>query len=519
MKNTLKKSGKIKQTLPRLYLPLLILLTAGYCMTSLPAGTDFWAHAAVGRWIITHHQIPQQTLFLWSDKIPWIWHSWLSKIIFYECLAHVPENIGSLIAMIITAFAAIFSLLIWWKVWLKNQVKLSDTTTPGLLAALIFFLAIYVAHERFFPRPEIFSAVLLTLLLLLLVRGVTSWRSLIAIFLMFALWANLHAGLAVGLVFLTITFLCNLLQDRNWKISRWELLAIIAAIAGVFVNPYGWHYWAALKPVASVTFSFINEWKPFWKTPLMETPIIISAFLCFAAAFAAWLVSERRRLEHLGWLIAAFVLFIMARRNTWILAQVVLAVVACNPKLFVTAESWNRLQKWLHRKQIVSIPTKLQTVARWGMCVWLFYAVLAAPSNKFWFGHFVDPDAPRQAAQFLRTIPTGQRIFNDYEISSYLEWKLNGKPPLFIDLLNAYHPDVMQDYVNTIDGGGEAAQLLKKWHINYIILPQIENDQFIGRLFVWLSVQPKWEMVYNQADGVIWKYNPNAKPKSLFQLQ
>jgi hypothetical protein len=209
----------------------------------------------------------------------------------------------------------------------------------------------------------------------------------------------------------------------------------------------------------------------------------------------------------------------MARRNTWILAQVVLAVVACNPKLFVTAESWNRLQKWLHRKQIVSIPTKLQTVARWGMCVWLFYAVLAAPSNKFWFGHFVDPDAPRQAAQFLRTIPTGQRIFNDYEISSYLEWKLNGKPPLFIDLLNAYHPDVMQDYVNTIDGGGEAAQLLKKWHINYIILPQIENDQFIGRLFVWLSVQPKWEMVYNQADGVIWKYNPNAKPKSLFQLQ
>jgi hypothetical protein len=408
--------------------------------------------------------------------------------------------------------------LIWWKIWLKNQLQSGDNI-PGVFMVLLFFLAIYAAHERFFPRPEIFSAVLLTVLLLLIIRGFTSWHSLVALFLMFALWANLHAGLAAGLVLLVVTFLCNFLQDRNWKNSRWELMAIIAAVAGVFVNPYGWHYWAALKPVASVTFTYIDEWKPFWKAPLMETPIIVSTFLCFAAALAAWIVSERRRAAHLGWLIMAFVLFIMARRNTWILAQAVLAVAACNPKLFVTVNIWNRLQKWARRQQIVSIPTKLQIPVRWAICVWLFFAALAAPSTKFWFGHFVDPGAPIQAAQFLRTIPAGQRIFNDYEISGYLEWKLNGKPPLFIDLLNAYQPNIMQDYVNAINGGGDAAQLLKKWHINYIILPQVDDDHFIGRLFVWLSIQQKWEIVYNQADGVIWKYNPNAKPKPLFQLR
>jgi hypothetical protein len=419
----------------------------------------------------------------------------------------------------LTAFTAIFSLLIWWKVWLKNQFTFGEGATPGVFMVLLFLLAIYAAHERFFPRPEIFSAALLTFLLLLMIRGFTSWHSIIALFVMFALWANLHAGLAVGLLLLVVTFFCNFLQDRDWKKSRWELLAIIAAVAGVFVNPYGWHYWAALKPVASVTFTYIDEWKPFWKMPLMETPIIISAFLCFAAAFAAWIVSKHRRAAHLGWLIAAFALFIMARRNTWILAQVVLAVAACNPKLFVTVNIWNRLQKWARRKQIVSIPTKLQTATRWGMCVWLFFAALAAPSTKFWFGHFVDPDVPAKSAQFLRAIPAGKRIFNDYEISSYLEWKLGDKPPLFIDLLNAYHPEIMQDYVNAIDGGDQAARLLKKWHITYIILPQIDDDQFIGRLFVWLSIQQKWEIVYNQADGVIWKYNPNAKPKPLFQLR
>lgn len=77
----------------------------------------------------------------------------------------------------------------------------------------------------------------------------------------------------------------------------------------------------------------------------------------------------------------------------------------------------------------------------------------------------------------------------------------------------------MEDYIKIIDGGDEAATLLKKWRINYVVLPQIEDDQYIGRLFIWLSIQQKWEMVYNQPDGVIWKYNPNAKPKPLFQLK
>ncbi|MEO6906504.1 MAG: hypothetical protein ABI210_01310, partial [Abditibacteriaceae bacterium] len=470
--------------------------------------------------IIEHHQIPHHTLFLWSDNIPWIWHSWLSQVVFYELLAHVSDNIGSLLAMILTALTAIFSLLIWWKVWIRRQIELDAESTPGFLMPLLFLLAIYTAHARFYPRPEIFSAVFLTLLLLLLIRGITSWKSLLYLFVIFALWANFHAGLAVGLVILVISFLCNFVQDRNWKQSRWELLAITAAVAGVFVNPYGWHYWEALKPVASITFKYIDEWKPFWKIPMLETPVIVSSFLCFGVGIIAWVGSGRRRLEHLCWLLAAFALFLIARRNTWLLAEMMIAVVACNPKVFVTANIWISWQKITRRKQqIAERPLKLQAVARWGVCICLFIAVLEAQSDDFWQGQFVNPKVPAQAAQYLKALPTGQHIFNDYEGSSYLEWKLGGKPPLFIDLLNAYHPQIMEDYIKTIDGGDVAAKLLKKWRVNYVVLPQIQDDQYIGRLFIWISIQPKWEIVYNQPDGVIWKYNPNAKPKALLNFQ
>ena len=488
-------------------------------MTSLPAATDFWAHAAVGRWIIEHHQIPHHTLFLWSDNIPWIWHSWLSQVTFYELLAHVSDNTGSLLAMILTAFTALFSLLVWWRVWTRRQVELGAEATPGFLMALVFLLAIYTAHERFFPRPEIFSAVFLTFVLLLLIQRITTWKSLVALFIIFALWANFHAGLAMGLLLLVISFFCNLAQHRNGKQSGWELLAILAAVAGVFVNPYGWHYWAALKPVASVTFTFIDEWKPFWKYPPLATPIIISAFACFIIGVAAWVGSARRRLEHLCWLLATFVLFIMARRNIWILAQVMLAVVACNPRIFISAKIWNRIQKILRRQKISERPIKLQSLARWGVCICLFIAVLETLSPDFFHGYFAADNVPTKAAKFLQSIPPQDRIFNEYQISSFLEWKLNGKPPLFIDLLNAYHPQIMKDYLTIVDGGDAAATQLKKWRIRYIILPQLKSDQNPGRLMVWLSIQPKWVMVYTSTDAIIWKYEPNAKPKSLFQIQ
>ena len=38
--------------LPPLYLPLLIVLTFAQTWRTLGGGDDFWAHAAVGRWMV-----------------------------------------------------------------------------------------------------------------------------------------------------------------------------------------------------------------------------------------------------------------------------------------------------------------------------------------------------------------------------------------------------------------------------------------------------------------------------------
>jgi len=485
--------------LQRCYLPLLLLVTAGYCLVSLTARVDFWGHAAVGRWIIEHRQIPHHTLYLWSANIPWIWHSWLSQVLFYELLAHVSENIGALLATLLTALAASFSLLLWWKVWLRHQGQTQQNHAASWPMLAIFLLAIYTAHSRFHPRPEIFSAVLFTLVLWLLVRGITSWRPAIAIFLLFVLWANLHAGLASGLAVLWITAICEFAQQRRFRQTRWIFAAALLATAAVFVNPYGWHYWTALQQVGGITFSYIDEWKPFWKYPLFSTPTVMAAALCALAALPAWCFSDRRRWAHLAWLIMAVAMFLIARRNVWIFAQLTLAVIAANPRIYA-------MKPWLFPRG------RMQFVAACALLI----AAFTVQSPTFWKGHFASSHLPDRAAQRLRELAPGHRVFNNYEMSSYLQWKLHGNPPLFIDLLNAYPAKIMQDYIAVNDGSYRTKAVLEKWKCDIIILQQPNLNHHSTLLANWLAVNYPWKLIYSDNAAMIWKKLPLKHSRKTF---
>src|SRR5262249_39571733 len=92
--------------LPRLYLILLVLLGAAYAWRPLRPGDDFWSHAAVGRWIWQHGQVPHQTLLLWTPAQPWIAHSWLSELTFFGLLAAGGPRGGPYLALAFTALMA-----------------------------------------------------------------------------------------------------------------------------------------------------------------------------------------------------------------------------------------------------------------------------------------------------------------------------------------------------------------------------------------------------------------------------
>ncbi len=82
----------------------------------LPSRFDFWAHAAVGRWIWETGHVPDHTLFLWTASEPWIYHSWLSQLIFFG-LTNVgaPEQLPYVV-LTSTIALGFFPFFLYWLV-------------------------------------------------------------------------------------------------------------------------------------------------------------------------------------------------------------------------------------------------------------------------------------------------------------------------------------------------------------------------------------------------------------------
>ena len=160
------------------------------------------------------------------------------------------------------------------------------------LTVFLFSLAINFSGSRFVPRPELFTALFLTIVLLFLIwwsgdpAGVVRSRSrrmeLLAGFglmVVFIVWTNFHGAVAIGLGMLGATAFCDMVQDRFDSRSRKLVLLTLLCAAATCVNPYGLAYWEMLRPVGGEMFSHIVEWTPFWVDPAMPFAWFISALL------------------------------------------------------------------------------------------------------------------------------------------------------------------------------------------------------------------------------------------------
>jgi hypothetical protein len=109
-----------------------------------------------------------------------------------------------------------------------------------------------------------------------------------------------------------------------------------------------------------------------------------------------------------------------------------------------------------------------------------------------------------------------QPLLNDYEYSSYLQWALDGQPPLFIDLLNAYPDSVMRDYEEMRKATPRGLELLDRYHIETVYLRPHGETSGLAPLSLFLDAN--WRRIYWWQDGAIW-VRPSRGFKPVPRLQ
>jgi hypothetical protein len=97
------------------------------------------------------------------------------------------------------------------------------------------------------------------------------------------------------------------------------------------------------------------------------------------------------------------------------------------------------------------------------------------------------------------------RIFNDYLNSSYFQWRFAGKPPLYIDLLNAYPASLLQKYFSIIHADTKGLKQFQELKVDLVAFGPYTKTNRQYPLARYLDNSKEWKRIYHGDDGSVWK--------------
>ena len=476
----------------RIVAPLLLLLMCVvYAVRTIGGGEDFWAHAALGRWALENQQVPKSTLFLWSADIPWIFHSWLSGVLFALILGSV--GVWGAVALNVVMATAPFAVLYnWW----RNHRDVSS------LGVILFGVAIFLASARFRLRTEMFTMFFLSIVATWLLYDNKKRWHYVAIAAVFALWPNLHGAVLMGLVILWSGTLAELAQFRRAALPLLGLAAVCTLCVFLF-NPWGFGYAKAWSGLDTPLFHAVNEWKPFWEKPYLPQVLWMGHIALWCVALVLWIANPKRRWACLVWLLVVGAAFLQSRRQMWLASIFGLLVILANSELLTGPVLWRGWRAWTTGERDAKPALALRNIGRIGAIV-VVACLIAQGISQYWPPQIIDKTYPTQMSQFLLEETPPGRIFNDYEYSAALEWLLHDKRKLYVDLINAYPPPLLFEYLQIAGATKKGLKMLDERKFDIVALRPRKTTEGMANLANYLSRSSEWQRVYNADDGTIW---------------
>lgn len=434
----------------KLLIAALTVLVAGValCVDRNRSG-DLYLQLFTGRFISEHGFVTHDPFPTIGQGRPWLNQQWLSELGFYAAARSI--GITGLTVLYAVLIAAPLGLVLYC-IRRKGAAMMIATAAlyvPGLLA---------IVH----PRAAGFTLLAFCVLVALLL-GV--WRprpaigerrlrwTLIAIPLLFGIWANLHGGFVAGLLLIALATAGFVADNRRGlpdAIARHRVallagVGIAAAVTVTLATPLGSAIWTYVFSFRNPAISLATtEWAPVSQSP----PAI--AYLAIVTGFAAWLWWRSPRPRRLMPLLIAggFVLFAAASvRNLIFVAPALAVLIACSAPDRATPQ-----------------PRALVALAGGAaLAAVLTYAAILGPARD---------DAPGFAAvrYALRHPPEHGRIAAYAGASSYVLWR-SPKTPVVIDgWLEHFRPAELRGNYGILRGWhGNPTREVERLHVGGVI--------------------------------------------------
>lgn len=422
----------------KLFIPgfLLILLVVGFLHPTKEISRDLGEHLLIGKIIFETHKVITTNLFSYTyPNYPFIDNKWLGEIIFYIFDKYLGLN--SLIILntftVVAAFIVVYSYVV-------RRYNIFLISCSSLLYFLILF-------DRTYIRPEIFSYFFLAATVAILYRFREKFtKSIFLVIPIELIWVNMHIYFIVG-IFLIALFLfeasISYRSKYNGKYILTLLVVFVASITVTFINPYGLK--GVLFPLTFYNnYGFpINENLNFFTiAALLQNKFIYSyfAFEVVCVMLFVFLFLNLRKSRLIDWLISSLliVLAISSVRNMplFVFATYIpfIHVVSLTSKKFHFITQKYRSQR-LNYQIILSVFIILLIIG----LILNYWSV-----QGFGFG---SDKRGENAVNFLISNNIKGPIFNNYDIGSYLAYRLYPKELVFVDGRPEVYP---YSFYNTI---------------------------------------------------------------------
>ncbi len=442
----------------------------------------FW-HLSVARWIIENRSLPRADFLSFTAAgREWLDFEWLSQLVF--CGAHSLGGMGGLWLVKIILLAASWLVL-------DKVLRLNQASGHARAGALGLWSAGVLAHSDI--RPELFSVLFLSLTFHLLEiqrlgkRG--PCKPALAGGLLFALWANLHAGFTFGLALIVLYGLVEAAR-RRWAAAGGAALLAAAGAAGTLLNPYGlgphrvaWHHFQMRAELSL----YIKEWHPMTLENPLHWPFW--AVLAFCGLLLLYRLAPWGEFESLPWAPALAAVYFGAGALAHARLAAFFNVSAVLFLCALAAEAG-----WLGQERLI------RRILLAGFALYAGYLAWLIP-HVSWRGVFNYKHVPRQATEFMareRRVVERLRIFNQWEWGGYLAWRLHPWFKVFGDGRYIFHAQ-LPETAGAASESGRWREFMEKKGLTGALVPNLDMAFPTRRLYpdkTSKTFQRPWYLFY-----------------------
>ncbi len=473
-----------------LSLSVFSLLVAGFFHPITAFTQDLGRHLLMGQQILINHSVPSINLLSYTyPTFPFINHHYLSEVLFYLFYGLAGEN-GLLLLMtsiVVIAFGLVFF-------YSAKKARIIPTS-------LLSFFYLRVLFERTDIRPEMFGYLLLSIFLVSLYHyreNYTKW--ILLLIPLELLWVQLHISFIIGIVVLGLFFIDNVLNNRKKLYNPSTLLLLFVVVFSTLVtllNPNG--IIGALYPFhifQNYGYTVEENQTIFLLESLFAKPTIpyfkISVLLLFISLF-----SVIKKTRPIDWLLAITFTYLGASavRNfpLFVLATIIPASLALSAVF-----------NWIKPLLPTSSFTKLTLIITPYLLVCLFLWTIPSTVSQRGFG-FGKITGAEKAADFYSKNKLSGPVFNNFDIGSYLEYRIFPTQRVFIDGRPEAYPSsfIQKTYIPMQEDPAVFSSIDKKYQFKTLFFAHTDQTPW-AKTFLQSIIQNKtWVPIYLDHDVII----------------